>query len=219
MPLYKILQFGLVGMEALACMAGIMHWKKIRTTYWKWFVVYLGVIVISEIIGLSLLYMFENGGASRDLYNYFVIPLEFLFFFWLYYRYFETSRARYLPLAGTALYVCAWLVNLVIYPGLNFWEMPLPYLAGVIVMLLLVIAYFSRLIFSDKILAYKTDIMFWVSVGVLVFYLVSSPYHGLRWILYYKYPDLFWIYFYTQFAVNYLMYTFFTIGLIWGNPR
>ena len=219
MKTYTIVQIGLVIMEAIACIAGIINWKKIKHTYWKWFVVYLGAIVLCEIIGLSLLYLFKNAGGSRDFYNYFVIPFEFLFLIWLYYQYFKDEKARYIPVAGAIIYLGSWVINLTIFPDLNFWAMPLPYLVGVIILLLLVILFFFRLVYSDEILGYKRNMMFWVSLGILIFYLVTSPFFGLRQMLYDKYRDIFWIYFYAQFAVNYMMYMFSTIGFLWSKPR
>ncbi len=219
MKTYQLVQYGLVIMEAIAFLIAVFHWQKVKNSYWKWFVVYLGIIVLSEIAGLTLLYHFKLVWSSRNLYTYFVIPLEFLFFFWLYFRYYENRSARYWPLVGAVIYAVAALVNFIFYPHTNIGLFPFSYMLGIILVLALAILFFYQLMVGNELLGFKYNTMFWVSLGLLIFYLVSSPYFGLRQLLYAKYRDIFWIYYYIQFGVNYLMYIFFCIAFIWGKAR
>jgi hypothetical protein len=224
MRLYQWLQLGLVGMELLACLAGCFHWHKLRHSYWKWFVVYLGIIVLGEATALTALYVFKAGSLSNIIYVYIIIPLEFLFFYWLYFRYFAARTGKWWPLMGAGIYVASWAVQLLLKQPPVFWQQPLSYLVGIVVMMVLVIRFFVQFVSGEEILGYRQlgyrqHMMFWVSVGLLVFYLVSSPFWALRVELAVKYRHLFWIYYYVQFAVNYLMYLFFAIAFIWGKPR
>jgi hypothetical protein len=219
MSMVKTLQIGLIAMEALACSAGLLNWRKFKNSYAKWFVIYLALIAVSELIGISLTYIFQEYSLNKSLYNYFVIPLEFLFFCWLYYQHFKNSNQKYWPMTGAILYFTSWLINIILLPTLRFWSVPFSYLIGVIVLLVLVIAFFSAFMSSNEILGYRSDLLFWISLGLLIFYVVSSPFYGLRLALYKEHPNLFWLYYYIQFGANYLMYLFFSIALIWGKPR
>lgn len=213
------MQIGLLVLEATACIIGFLNWKKIKTSFWKWFAVYLAVIAICEITGLFLLYFFKETIPSRNLYNYFVIPLEFLFFYWLYYRYYKDKSEKKLALASLIIYLPVFVISVIFFDDVTIWLFPFSYLAGIIMLLILIIIFFFRLMRSRQILHFKEDMMFWVSLGLLVFYVVSSPYFGLKQFLYQKHKDVFWIYYYIQFVVNYLMYLFFCFAFIWGKPR
>jgi hypothetical protein len=219
MPAYKITQYGLVAMELLAFLTGCYRLKTLRLTYWQWFVYYLGFIAVGEMAGLTLLYGLRLPEFSRGWYNYFVIPVEFLFFYWLYYQYFKPGNKKYWPLYGAAIYSLSWLVHIFIFDQVNFWSIPFSYMAGVVTVLLLTIVFFADLVVRNKILNFRLNMMFWVSLGLLVFFLVSSPFLGFRNELYSKYRNIFWLYYYIQFGVNYLMYLFFIIALVWGKPR
>jgi hypothetical protein len=220
MATYQYIQVGLVLMEFLAFLCGIINFKKINNSFWKWFVYYLGFIVAGETVGLLLLYAFHNGTASRDVYNYVVIPVEFLFFCWLYYRYFISNpRLRIWPLAGAAIYAVSWLTDSFFVPGMMIWLFTFSYLVGVVVLLVLTILFFTRFMESKEILHYKNNMMFWISLGLLIFYIITSPYFALRSALYKDNRQIFWIYFYIQFGVNYLMYTLFGLSFVWAKTR
>ena len=219
MRTYQLIQIGLTFLEAAAFITGLFYWNKVKTSYWKWFVVYLGAIVLGEAAGLLLLYKFREPVISRNLYIYFIIPMEFLFFLWLYGRYYAGKKAAYLIFAAMGLYLVVFLVNVIFLPGTTIWFFPISYLLGVVLLLLLSVIFFLQLISSDAILGYRKEMIFWVSLGLLVFYLVSSPYFGLKQLLYDKYRGIFWIYYYIQLGCNYLMYLFFCCAFIWGQPR
>ena len=219
MKTYVLAQYLSVAAEGIAFIAGMVCWKKFRHNYWKWFVLYLGAISIFDFTGICILYIVKDAALSRTFYNYFVIPLEFIFFYWLYFRYFKGTNYTKWPLAGAAIYMAGWLVNILFLRQLNFWALPFSYMTGIIALLIIIIAFYYKFISGNDILNFKTEMMFWVSLGLLLFYLVSSPFFGLRLMLYKEHRNVFWIYYYMQFGVNYLMYFFFTIALLWGKPR
>jgi hypothetical protein len=219
MKAYEVLQRAQVAAEAIAFLAGIINWHKVKNTYWKWFVYYCGLIVLCETTGLLITYYYMEILAGRNFYNYFVIPLEFFFFFWLFFKDLKKGNKHHWPLSCALVYCIAFLVNGFIFPDVLFWSVPVSYMVGVISLLILSLLFFILLARGGDILNYKTNMMFWVCLGVLVFFLISSPFFALRQTLWAKYRDVFWPYYYLQFAVNYLMYLFFATAFIWGKTR
>jgi len=57
-----------------------------------------------------------------------------------------------------------------------------PILLGILVSVF-VFLYLKELLNSDKIINFKTDISFWISVGFLIFYLASIPFFTLLFII------------------------------------
>lgn len=221
MKTFEIFRFGLVVMQGLAAVAGLAQFKRLKTNYWKWFVIYLIAICIGEAAGLWTLYYIADKEVSRNLYDYLIIPGEFIFFFWLFYRYFQLNfpRGRFLAVGAFLLYLLSWIIFFFFSDELSIWELPITYLTGVIGLLLLTIYFFIQFIFSEQILGFRSNIMFWVALGVLLFYIVSAPFFALRMVLYRDQLNVFWIYYYVQMAANYLMYLLFIIALVWGQPR
>lgn len=217
MKLYDWLQTSVMIFEGISCITGFIYFKKLKNTFWVYFPFYLLTIVCAEITGV---YLIKDNAVNDIFYTWFVMPVEFIFFIWLYYQYFKQSRYKKIPFIGGVLYLLGCLFSLVLLRhNSNYWQLPVSYMTGIIVLLCLNILFFAHLFMGDNILSFRGNTMFWVSIGLLVFYLVSSPFFILRTTLYRQYREIFWLYYYIQFAVNILMYILFSIAFIWGKHR
>jgi len=215
--IYQKLQLGLNFFELLACVAGFIYWKKIKNSYWKWFSIYLLMIVLAELFCQYLLYFLEN--PNQWIYVNFIIPCEFLFFFWLFYMYFKNSRQKMLPLIGAGIYLVCFTIDRLYLSKHEFAFFSFSYVVGSIVLLVLILVFLLRLVRSDEILHYKTNMMLWVSLGLLLFFLGSLPFYGLYNTLAAKYSNVFNTYWIVQMCFDYCMYLFFAFAFIWGRPK
>lgn len=206
-------------LEIATCITGFAFWPKIRRSYWGWFPIYLGVIFLIETTAEYLAFACGNVAANIAIYRFFGIPFEFLFLYWLFYRYFKTIHARRWALAVMYIYIVAWLIDLTLVGKMKLFLDSFSYTIGNILLLILLLHYFIGFSRSDDLLYYKTDRMFWVCLGLMIFYLGSLPFHGLRTTLNLKYPGLFIAYWQIQFVLNYLMYGLFIISFVWGKPE
>ena len=219
MDIYLKLRIGLNIFEALACITGFIYWQKIRNTYWKWFPIYLAIIVITEITGEIAGYSLQWVQFNRNLYTFFCIPLQFLFFFWLFWKYFEKTSYRYLVLAGALIYMLSFFINIFFLANVRFAFSSFPYMIGNVVLMVLTILFFMIFIKGEEILEYRSSNMFWVCLGLLIFYLLSLPLYGLWNTLAAKHPGLFDNYWIITMILNYLMYLLFILSFIWGKPK
>ena len=72
---------------------------------------------------------------------------------------------------------------------------------------------------SDQVLNYRNSRMFWISIGLLIFYLGSLPLYGVWNTLAKNYPAVFNTYWMVLINLNYLMYISFSISFIWGKQK
>lgn len=151
-------------------------------------------------------------------YNYLVIPGEFLFYYWLFSN--DERLGKKLPIYIALGYFVAFgfekTGNTSNY-GLQFGSFS--YTIGIIGLLVLIIRYLYLLSNSDDILHFKSQPMFWISVGLLVFWLGSLPYYGLLNYLYQNFPQLFSSYTWVAMVLNYLMYSLFICAFLWQKEK
>lgn len=202
----------------MACLIGFFSFKKLKGSYWAFFPFYLFVLVLAECVGW-MLRKSDMISSNIHLYNYFVIPLEFCFTFWLFYQSFKAKKYKWLPAVCTVVYFCSWIVDMVYLSRLRFSFYSFSYTVGNLVLLVLILTYFIQLVTSDAILNFRTDMMFWVSLGLLFYYLGSFPYYGLRNTIAYNFRELNITYSYIVLVLDCLMYLMFTFSFIWGKPN
>lgn len=202
--------------ELAACITGFLFWNKVRNTYWKWFPVYLAIIVVIELTGEYFLYIHRDLAINVAIYRYIGLPFEFLFIFWLFYQY---AKPRKWPLLLAAIYVVVWILDQVYFSKMNLYFDSFSYTIGNALLLICLFIFFIRFSNSNAILHYRSSMLFWVSLGLLIFYVGTLPFYGMRTTLYREYRSLFYVYWYIQFFLNYCMYSLFMVAFIWGRPK
>ena len=204
--------------EAIAAVVGFLYFNKIKNSFWKWFPYYLTFIIISDIISRNFA-KYDLRLTCKIFYGYFEIPVEFFFFFWLFHKSFDQTKYKRLPIICAVIYTASWIADMVYFSTLDFWFYSISYTIGNLLLLVLILRYFIQLVTSNAILNFKQDMLFWVSTGLLLFYLGTFPYYGLRNTLVYKYRELYTTYSYIMYVLNSLMYLMFTFSFIWGKPN
>jgi hypothetical protein len=205
--------------EFVAFILGIIFWKKVKHSYWKWFVFYCGLILFIELFAKFIGYGLKNPKLNSDLYFFIGIPVQFIFFSWLFYKWFEKPKDKLLPVMGLIIYLLSWITDLLFLRHQRMWFSSFSYTVGNLAMVLMVTLFFLRFVNSNEILKYKQSNMFWVCLGLLVFYLGTLPFYGLRNYLYQNYKSVFYPYWDISFILGCIMYVFFSFSFIWGKPK
>jgi hypothetical protein len=150
-----------------------------------------------------------------DYFAYFGIPMEFLFFFWLY----AAKSLQNLKL----FYFFILIYFLSFFPIENYFEKikivySFNYCVGAFLLMILVFLEYHKQIVNDNILEFKQNKMFYINTGVLLFYIGNLPFFGLYKILINE-PTI-WNNYYIYFLVsNCIMYLLFAASFIWGKPK
>ena len=202
--------------ELMPVLAGFYYWAKVKDNHFKWFVLYLLYIFLADLTGGIIdIYLFSN----VKYYDYFVIPVEFIFFFWLFRAELKNGKNRRLPVICLGVYLAAFLVDVIYFSRHQFPFYSFSYSVGNLLLLILILFFFIELINSNAILSYRQNMMFWINVGLLIYFLGTLPYYGLRNTFVYKYHRLHIIYNYITLILGCIMYLTFTLSFIWGKPN
>jgi len=218
MPDINFFKQSITAFEGFAAIAGILCWAKWKNSFWKWFIVYLTILFLSESAG-QILSARKMYAANGILYGWFVLPMEFLFFCWLYYQFFE-QRIKPLAIFCAAAYLVSWIIEQLFIKERSAYFSSFSYCMGNLVLVIMVVVFMARLLFSDSMPGYKTNPAFWVSIGVMIFYLGTFPYYGLFHLLATKkFRPIHEMYTWVMIFLNYAMYSIFAGVFIWSKPK
>ncbi|NER19055.1 hypothetical protein [Spongiivirga citrea] len=215
MDYYPNLHSILVALQGIAALIGLYYFKKLRKTHWEMFVIYLIVIFLQE-----LFWTFSKGSIrtfAPSYYAYIGIPIQFLFFYWLYA--YNSLKNRKLYFVFTIIYLVCCIPLEPIFGKIQFIN-SFNFTVGTLLLAFLVIIEFRKQIRDDKILEFNQNKMFYVNIGVTLFYIGTYPYYAFRDLLatepYWSIRNNYYLYF---LVANYLMYLLFTASFIWGKHR
>lgn len=200
--------------ELLALLFGLFYFKKFKNSYWKWFIYYLGFIFISNLIhGFLMLQYFIK--YANHFYSYFVIPLEFLFFYWLY-AYNSLKKKKLFWIFGT-LYLLSFAIQPLISKEISSIY-SFNYIVGAFFLAILVIQEYMKQIKSDDIIKFKENMMFYINLGVSLFYIGTLPLFSFFNLLINK-MDIYLTYYLLFIVLNIFMYILFICAIKWGKPN
>jgi hypothetical protein len=208
-----VMQYITILMELASFITGLLQWKKTRHTVWKWFIVYLGFIVAGELTCNILSYT-EYVNKVNTIFNFIIIPVEFIFFYWLYYQHAGSTKNKSLVIGCCVLYLLSFAADQYFFQGKQFLFDSFSYCIGNLLLLVTILSFFMQFSKGNEILHFRSSLIFWVSLGNLVFYLGTLPYFGLIHLLYDKHRLIFNYYTYLMFAFDWVMYLLFIIGFI-----
>lgn len=207
------LRDSIIWTEFLCAFIALWTFKKVRHSQWKWFSIYLIVIFLLEFTSNYLLVNYPT--FKKDYYAYFVIPLEFIFFFWLYAH--KSLKKRELFIIFTMLYLLSFIPHKLFFEKTDI-VYSVNYTFGCFLLMILVALEFNHQIQSDDILNYNKNKMFYINLGVVLFYIGTLPFFTFYGI-FIKDMNM-WNYYYTYFLIfNNVMYLLFATSLLWGKQK
>lgn len=206
----------LLFIEVISFIIGVYFWKKKDDIPKRYFIIYLGLIVFAELTNEVLQFFHIQ---FHWFFTYFIIPLEFLFFHWLFYQFSTIKEKRRIIVCGVIYIIAFFIERVLLNDPQKYSFSSFSYTIGNCVLLFIIFQYFIRLVNSDRILYFYHERLFWISCGLLLFYLGTSPYYGLNNYLYNSYPNIFWTYTYVMYFLNCSMYLLFAASFIWGKEK
>ena len=211
----KSLSDVLIWVQFASVIIGIINFKKFKNSYWKWFVFYLALIFLCEAFAKWVM-PFCCFAYKTYFYSFFVIPLEFLFLFWIYC--YQSLHLKKLFWVSTCVYFITFIPHLFIFESVLEVVYSLPYAMGNLLLLFMVLLEFNKQIKTDNILLFKKNMMFYINTGVMLFYIGTLPF-----FIFYGYmlkvPVIWNNYYIFCMIANSIMYLFFIAALVWGKPN
>lgn len=207
--LLKLLLF----LEFIAALVSLFYSPKCKRTYWIWFVFYLNFIFVFDYFSeqISNFLMIKK----QFYFAYFIIPIQFLFFYWLY----AVKSLRKINLFW--IFSITYLLSFIPIE-LYFSKLKVVYsfnlVIGTILLMFLIFLEFIKQIKNDDILEFSKNKMFYINIGLVLFYVGTLPFFALYNLLINELQI--WNAYYLYFMIsNCVMYLLFTISFIWGRTK
>ncbi len=211
-------QILLVCCEVVAAVVGLIAWRRITDKRVRAFAIYLIFIAASELFGL---YFNEHlmTKANIALFNYIVIPLEFLFSIWFLYSFMPGKKLKKICIIFSVLSIVSRIIELTFLKDESLFFSSFSYVISSLFLLIIILLFLWQFIKSDKLLQYDSHIDFWVAIAFLIYYLGSFPLWAFYNYLYKTSKESFYLYWQIMMCLNMVMYILFATGLIWTNIK
>lgn len=212
--LIAILRNSILYFELIPVIFGFLYFRKFKDTHWKWFIYYLAFIFIAGAIHHWIIveYFYEYGNY---FFSYFVIPIEFLFFYWLYAC--KSLKRTKLFWIFSLLYLLSFALQSFITKEISAIY-SFNYVVGAFFLGIVVFLEYMKQIKSDDIIKFKDNMMFYINLGVSLFYIGTLPFFSFFNLLT-ENMGIYWNYYLLFLVANHIMYLLFTFAIIWGKPN
>ncbi|MDC7998110.1 hypothetical protein [Gilvibacter sediminis] len=220
-------------LELIAAFAGLYHIKRHQVgTYTKYVVYVLFFVAFTEIIAYTIPILVDREvgffaalKATPFADNLWIHNPQLIVTFGFFAAFFRSRLKRgflaTLIKWGVVAYVISAIANLIftdiMFVGISNYT----YIVGSIFLLICILIYYFELLKSDNILRFSTSLTFYISVGLLIYYLCITPLfiYG-RYYYQFESGDAFnQFYLYTLAVANVIMYGTFTLGFILCKPQ
>jgi hypothetical protein len=169
-------------------------------------------------------YMVYADGSGKDnlhIYNFLTL-LEFNMLFLFYKRISKDSITKNVIKYATYLFNSVYVVSAIIYAyQYSFWSTynSVATITGSILIAIVLFLYYRELLLSDKVVNYKKELSFWITLGLLVYYLGTSPVTSL--LNYLKEKSIITLDDFTviQFCMVVFMQACFIFGILWSYKK
>ena len=149
----------------------LYFFKKHRVSFYKWFIAYVFFSCLVEFIG----------GYYKEMDNYWIYNIytffEFLCITLIYYSLNKETTSRKIIIYITVIFYIIYFVSFKFEVLQNYTVLILSVFVSFFMLL-----YLKELLNSNKIMNFKKEISFWITVGFLIYYLGTVPFFSLLYI-------------------------------------
>ena len=201
--------------EFCAFILSLMTYKKLRDNKLVTFPFFLFFIFSGEVSAYFLAVKFHNNVAFYNIFN----AIQIVYYLFLIRHNLSSTKAAKILLISIYLFVIVTVVNYFFIEKLEQELLCYTFTLGCVLIAVWVAYYFYELILSNDIENYSSRPFFWIALGLFVFYICNIPYMSIYNYLANNYPVIFNAYFSIIEFLNYIMYSFFMIGMLCMNKK
>ena len=212
--------------DLLAAITGTIFFYKYKHTYLRYFLYLLWYITFSEFFAdyihenkiKSLLYFnpLNNLYYNHWVYNA-IDTVSFIVYYFIYYNAISGKRFKNWIKIFAFSYIALSLVNWVFVQNFLGEIQSYLFIIGAIFLIISIIFYFVELLRSDKVLIFHKNLLFWVSVGLLLYYSGNIPF-AAEFNGYALIPGIHKLFLIVNILAI-LMYLIFIFGFIWSKKE
>ncbi len=221
----EFIRHTVLGSELLSAIVGTIYFYKYKNTHLKYFLYLLWYITFTEFFskfvasktGFLIFYTDENGNRYTLWFYNLLNLVTFTTLAYVYFNYLKTKVFKNWIKVFAFIYVTVYAVNWVFIQDFNQENSELPRVLGSLFLIATIIFYFIELLKSEKIVLFHKMLLFWISVGLLLFYSGTIPF-ALKWNGYALLPGVHKL-FLIVYVLAITMYLLFTFGFIWSKKE
>jgi hypothetical protein len=204
-------------LELITAITGIVFYRKYSNSNLKYFVYMLWFTVLIEFAIGTVKQYTEARLQNNFIYNV-LTSFQYVYYFFLYYTIITIPRYKQWVMGFLVAFVIAVLVNFLWVQKLTVTAAFASYTftLGAILLIMTIALFLVEILNTEKILYFKNYLMFWISIGLFVFYTGIIPFVlSINLLPELLSNDALAIMFFT---LNFVMYSCFTIGFIISRP-
>ena len=212
-------------LELLAAITGTIFFYKYKYTVLKYFLYLLWFITFIEFFSwfvssnnINFFLFFDENGIKYNLWFYNLLRIvTYSTYFYIYSKSVSTKKFKISIQFFWVTYLILIIINWSIIQNFAFEISIIPKIIGSLFVVISVIFYLIELLKSEKIILFHRTILFWMSIGLLLYYSGTIPF-SLKWNEYALIPGT-----HKLFLINailaFTMYSIFTFGFIWSKKE
>jgi hypothetical protein len=195
----------------ISIIVSFMYYRKLQPQWLRSFAWFLLFILIIQFVAYS--YSHYTKKSNVFIINS-ITAVEFLFYFFVFFKAFDKKKLKQLTLIFALIFILFFLYHIYLGSGI-FINDTASYSAGSFFIIICCLVYFYSLFQSELNLNYFRIPMFWISTGLLFFFIGSSIYDSLFNYIINHNLDPRGIFFKAiMITLNLLLYGLFTCGLL-----
>ena len=211
--------------ELIAAIFGTIYFSKYKNTALKFFLYLLWYITLTEFLswysmkyGINELLFINEKGVRYNWWMYNLLRfITFNCLFFIYYRYLKTKIYKRWIRIFMFIYIITSVINWSFLQSFIWNNSEIPRIIGSIFLIITILFYFIELLKSEKIIVFHRLLLFWISVGLLLFYSGTIPFY-LKLSGYALIPGIHEL-FLIVYILAIIMYLTFTFGFIWSKKE
>lgn len=215
----KTIQDCLIYSEIVVAIAATIFYFKYKNTPVKYILTVLWLIVLNEqlggYMGRNKIWMYEG------TYNYWVYnlirPIYTLFIYFIYLKSLQNSKFAVWIKRFMVVYVFAYLINIIFIQDFFTNIQSNTMILGSLFIVICTVFYFIELLRSEKITIFHKQLLFWISIGLLIFHSGTIPLTlAFEYYAYFSYIHNIYL---ITYILGIVMYLLFTFGFIWSRKE
>jgi hypothetical protein len=202
--------------ELVTGIVGILCYKKYSNTFLRYFLYVLWLVILVEFT-VSILKRHYGISPNNFVYNV-LTSVQYVYYFLLYYKIISIDKYKRWVKGFLITFIVSVVINFVWFQKLHVTAAfhSYTFTFGAILLIVTIGLFLVEILNTEKVLYFKRYLMFWISVGLFVFYTGIIPFVlSLNLLPALLSSDSLAINFFT---LNVVMYTCFTIGFILSRP-
>ncbi len=209
--------------ELLAAIVGTIYFYKYKHTPIKYFLYLLWYITLTEFTGWyasenEILVFFDKNGRHYNLWLY---NLLYIIFFITVLMIYMKSLKQLIFKKWIKIFIISYIIisifNWSFIQSFKYEWSELPFITGSLFLITTIIFYFIELLRLNKIIVFYKNLLFWISIGLLLYHSGTIPF-SVKITSYALLSGIHHLFFIVYFLA-FMMYSTFTFGFIWSKKE